>query len=416
MRGLVVLIVLLVVLVGGAVLLSRSVPSSRPRRSRSTSPPMHAAHKLARQRLGLTLSVLLAAGVAGAALAQSQPESILPPGFGDPRRRAAAADARRPRRRRTGPRARAGEAPRARRAPDLSRIEDIIESAGLDDAGAPAAVAPPVEYRDDRRRDPALAGVIWPAAIGYTGERVGQQRGQVPVGRAAPHRRAAGVALGADRAAQHAAGARPRRRAAIDPADWVAERAWLLLKLGEADAARLLVASIDTDTFTPKMVQVAAQVALANSDPSGLCAIETELAKVEPQIAPLVSAMCASLAGESERAAADIEQARRRGRVERDRPCAGRQGRRRGRRHGARGDDRMGAGRRCSARGATACRPRPAMMPPERLIDARRAAGARLAGARADVRRAAEDGGGADRGGDGGDVVRRDGRPLCGGL
>ncbi|MBA3730157.1 MAG: hypothetical protein H0W92_05065, partial [Sphingomonas sp.] len=100
----------------------------------------------------------------------------------------------------------------------------------------------------------------------------------------------------------------------VNPADWVAERAWLLLKLGEADAARLLVASVDTDTFTPKMVQVAAQVALANSDPSGLCAIENELPKVEPKMAPLVSAMCASLAGESERAAADIERARRRGR------------------------------------------------------------------------------------------------------
>ncbi|MCY7338704.1 MAG: hypothetical protein LH465_01920, partial [Sphingomonas bacterium] len=101
----------------------------------------------------------------------------------------------------------------------------------------------------------------------------------------------------------------------VDPADWVAERAWLLLRLGEADAARILVAGIDTDRFTPKLVQVAAQVALANSDPSGLCAIETKLSKVEPRVTPLVTAICASLAGEAERAAADIEAARRRGRV-----------------------------------------------------------------------------------------------------
>ena len=28
----------------------------------------------------------------------------------------------------------------------------------------------------------------------------------------------------------------------VHPADWAAERAWLLLRLGEADAARMLVA------------------------------------------------------------------------------------------------------------------------------------------------------------------------------
>jgi len=39
------------------------------------------------------------------------------------------------------------------------------------------------------------------------------------------------------------------------------------------------------------------------------------LPEVEPRMAPLVTAMCASLSGEAERAASDIEQARRRGRV-----------------------------------------------------------------------------------------------------
>ena len=62
------------------------------------------------------------------------------------------------------------------------------------------------------------------------------------------------------------------------------------------------MSSVDTVDFTPKLVQVAGQVALANSDPSGLCAIESPLASVEPRIAPLVTAMCASLAGEAERA------------------------------------------------------------------------------------------------------------------
>ena len=47
----------------------------------------------------------------------------------------------------------------------------------------------------------------------------------------------------------------------VNPIDWVAERSWLLLRLGEADAARMLVDEVDTDRFTPKMVQVAVQTA-----------------------------------------------------------------------------------------------------------------------------------------------------------
>ena len=56
----------------------------------------------------------------------------------------------------------------------------------------------------------------------------------------------------------------------VNPVDWVAERAWLLLRLGEADAARMLVSGVDTDRFTPKMTQVAIQSALANADPPAL--------------------------------------------------------------------------------------------------------------------------------------------------
>ena len=101
----------------------------------------------------------------------------------------------------------------------------------------------------------------------------------------------------------------------VNPVDWVAERAWLLLRLGEADAARLLVAGVDVDRFTPKMVQVAVQSALANSDPAALCPLEEGIRKYDPGVRALVQAMCASLAGEPEQASAMIDQARRYGRI-----------------------------------------------------------------------------------------------------
>jgi hypothetical protein len=99
--------------------------------------------------------------------------------------------------------------------------------------------------------------------------------------------------------------------AGVQPVDWVAERAGLLLRMGEADAARMLVEAVDAEQYTPRMVEVAAQTALATADPSALC----------PLVAParswsrdtvwiLADGMCAALEGEAARATALIDQAR----------------------------------------------------------------------------------------------------------
>ena len=257
------------------------------------------------------LSAALAVGVAGVALAQSRPESILPPGFGEPPPPAPQQPA---------PQAPGTTAPAApgpaepRPAPDLSRIADLISAAELDTAAAPVAVAPPVEYPTDRRRDPALAGVLTTEQLGIAPAPWGSTSGRflsILLRRADAPLASRWAEIGL----RNMLLARAPAPSDVDPADWAAERAWLLLRLGEADGARLLVAAVDTDRFTPKMVQVAAQSALASSDPAALCAIDDRLAKVEPRIMPLVNAMCASLGGEPERAAADIDAARRRGRL-----------------------------------------------------------------------------------------------------
>jgi hypothetical protein len=77
----------------------------------------------------------------------------------------------------------------------------------------------------------------------------------------------------------------------------------------------MLVADVDADRFTPKMVQVGVQSALANSDPAALCPLEEGIRKYDPGVKALVQAMCASLAGEPEQASAMIDQARRFGRI-----------------------------------------------------------------------------------------------------
>jgi len=174
--------------------------------------------------------------------------------------------------------------------------------------------APAVEYPAHARRDPWVVGALDPVRIGL---------GPAPWGAASGaflsvlmRRMDAPIASRwAHIALRNALLAKTRAPRAVNPVDWAAERAWLLLRLGEADAARILIADVDTDRFTPKMTQVAVQSALANADPPALCPLQDGIRKYDGAIRALVSAMCASLSGEPESAAAQIDDARRRGRI-----------------------------------------------------------------------------------------------------
>lgn len=94
--------------------------------------------------------------------------------------------------------------------------------------------------------------------------------------------------------------------------DWIAERAWLLLRMGEADPARMMVQIPSTAQYSPKLLEVARQTSLALGDPAGLCPLVDPAATVSQDTGWLLArAMCAALAGEPGTASAAIEQARR---------------------------------------------------------------------------------------------------------
>jgi hypothetical protein len=176
------------------------------------------------------------------------------------------------------------------------------------------APPPPIEYPKFARRDPFAAGALDPTGTPIGTNAWGQANGaflsslmrgmDTPIASRWVHIALRDALLTAARAP-----------GGVNPVDWAAERAWLLLRMGEADAARMLVASVDSDRFTPKMVQVATQTALATSDPLALCPLTDGMRKVEPRILPLVQAICSGLNGEPESAAAQVESARRRGPV-----------------------------------------------------------------------------------------------------
>jgi hypothetical protein len=177
-----------------------------------------------------------------------------------------------------------------------------------------AEIPPPVELPDESRRDPSLVGAIDSVRFGFGAEPWGSAHG----GFLSQLLRRQGTPLPSrwlHMTLRNALLARAPAPGLVDPADWTAERAWLLLRMGEADAARMLVAGVDTDRFTPKMYQVAMQSALANADPPALCPIESGIRKYEPNVRALVEAMCSSLSGSPESAAAQIDNARRRGRI-----------------------------------------------------------------------------------------------------
>ena len=257
------------------------------------------------------------------ALAQERPTSILPPGFGDPTpppvpsaqntpAPGSSSQGGQPSAAAASPAATAA----ANGAPGGSGGEDqIATSDSLTSAEEAVAEIPePQEVPDAARRDPALVGRLDPVAIGL---------GPAPWGGAS------GLML--EQAMRRTEGALPSRwlhialrnallaRAptpfGVNPADWVAERSWLLLRMGEADASRMLVSGVDVTDFTPKLTQIAVQSALANADAVGLCPLRDAVADVEPRVAPLIDAMCSSMSGNPEAAAADIDQSRRRRRM-----------------------------------------------------------------------------------------------------
>ena len=202
------------------------------------------------------------------------------------------------------------QTPRTSAGPSLDSETGLVE---ISEEELPAP-PPPVELPNHARRNPWIVGRLDPVGLGLGPNPWGaasgaflsslMRRTEAPIASRWAH-----IAL------RNALLARVRAPRNVNPVDWTAERAWLLLRMGEADAARMLVSGVDVDDFTPKMFQVAVQSALANADPSALCPLHEGIEEHERAVFALVDAMCASLSGEPESAAAQIDSARRRGRI-----------------------------------------------------------------------------------------------------
>lgn len=100
----------------------------------------------------------------------------------------------------------------------------------------------------------------------------------------------------------------------VDGADWTAERAWLLLRMGNSVVARQLVQQVDAGRYSKRLHEVAMQAFLANGDLAGMCPLSESGVRMTGDAKWKMSQpICASLAGDQGNATALLNQSRNRG-------------------------------------------------------------------------------------------------------
>jgi hypothetical protein len=261
--------------------------------------------------------ILLLAGAAALAVAipassqeSEAPESLLPPGFGDP-------DTLPP------PVEKAAPAPPVPGAPAPPSVASgVRESAEPDEDEEEIEELDPLEQRrpvnyfsvpEGAARPVNPVGPLGPGGFGLAAGAFGRSDG-VFLSRLMDRLDAPVASRWTSILLRRALLSRVPAPPRVHPVDWVAHRADLLLRMGEADAARMLVQSIDQPFYTPRLVEVAARTALATADPAALCPL-VQPADSSDTVWRLADAMCAALEGEAARATALVDEARRRGDV-----------------------------------------------------------------------------------------------------
>ncbi|UZW53740.1 hypothetical protein NUH86_09230 [Sphingobium sp. JS3065] len=248
-------------------------------------------------------------------VAQQAPESLLPPGFGDTPATPAPAPSQ-PARPAQGPSAPAAPATAEPiQPPSFAVTDDLAANAAEEGPSEEEIAAQKAKYDlpENAHRSLDRVGPLTPERLGLEPNAFGAQSGQFLAAlmketHAPITSRWASILL---RRALLSATDTPHD---IDGADWVAERAWLLLRMGEADSARLLVQSVDSDRFTPRLYAIAMQTYLATADPAGLCPLSAGALRFSKEPGwDMTRAICPALSGDQGSASGALNQAQRRG-------------------------------------------------------------------------------------------------------
>ena len=96
--------------------------------------------------------------------------------------------------------------------------------------------------------------------------------------------------------------------AAMDPADFAALRAALLVRMGEGDAARAIVQDVDAASYSPLLTQAALDSYVGTGDFTGVCPVASQQggSLKEPQW-KVIQAICAGFTGDGSRSMAQLD-------------------------------------------------------------------------------------------------------------
>lgn len=249
-------------------------------------------------------AALLLAGVGMPALGQDTPESLLPPGFDDPAPTPAPAP---------------GPAPAPTRAAEpVAPVEGVGLPAGealsntvVEEALAQGAIdLSRYELPEFARHSLDRVGVFAAGNAAFPADSFGSADGRFL--RVLMQRMDAPIASRwASIVLRRALMSPLDTPAGVNGADFAADRAWTLLRMGEANAARAVINDVDADNYTTWLYQVAMQTALATADPAALCPlVDGGAAAIAQRGWPLAQAMCLGLAGKPNEAGKQFERAR----------------------------------------------------------------------------------------------------------
>ena len=274
--------------------------------------------------------------LAGAALAMTSawalaqnPESLLPPGFDEPAQSAPRAP--------SAPRA---AAPRASGA--SSGSGPVIQSLPIDEAPAASAAAParptpslpPLEVLEKMtpaeleealglrpkydipaaaRRSTERIGLIDEAEGGLSATALLAQDGSL-VRAVLAGNQGNLVSRWGHILLRRALASRLDAPTRMDPADFVALRAALLVRMGEGEAARALVQDIDTGNYNPALTQAALEAYVATADFTGICpAVTLQGGARKDGEWQVAQAICAAFEGDGSQGLAQLDRAMGRG-------------------------------------------------------------------------------------------------------
>ena len=253
---------------------------------------------------------VVAIGAALPVLGQQGPESLLPPGFGDPPP-PPPPSTKGPTPKQTG--GAPSDATSTTGTTSTASAKPSAEAKAEDDDEDDEETEIRYDVPPTARRSLKQVGIMSEASGGFPVTAFGSVKGEFLIN-AARNTKGPLASRWGTIMARRALASRTNTPVDVSGADWVAERAALILRMGDAVVARQLVQQVDSGVYSKRLLEVSMPIFLANADLAGMCpVVDAGSQKTDSPEWKTALSICASLAGEQARATSLLSQVRNKG-------------------------------------------------------------------------------------------------------